>query len=299
MPDRPVPRFMPFSVRHSFLAPGVSVVVLTGELDLVSAPKLKAALVELHEAGRRHFVIDMSLASFMDSTALGVLIGFRRLVGDDGSLAIAAAGPSILRILEMTGVDRTFERFATVGEAVEHLEQIAGESSHQDDPISSVLRPASHVQQIAPTVESEEASADSPKAALTGDSAVVAGIATTAMPFARCAEDQAEAWLRALRRSGDAAIILSSLGITDEASDGPSMSAGSEGAPPKRDAVSVVTRLSGRTADRRGDPTIRTSDLLGAVLEVYGEDFERVLARHGVDALELAQQLEYEQAAAR
>lgn len=268
-------------------------VALTGDMDLISAPRLKFALVELYEAGQRRFVIDTSGTSFMDSTALGVLIGFRRMLGTEGAVAIAAAGPSILKVLEVTGLDRTFEMFAAVDQAVEFVEEVTTEADAGSDATRDT-RSLEHGLDMEWTSDSDRAAGQDtvPGATLTRDAAVVAGIVATAVPFARTAEDQAEGWLQALRRSGDAAIVLSALGVSDEQADlGDGAAPRASASPPGRDVITTITTRAGRAAADRGDSAIRTTDLLLAVLDVYGKDFERTLERHGVNAGELVEQL--------
>jgi anti-anti-sigma factor len=51
------------------------VVAVAGEIDLFTAPELKAALGEALESGRIRIVVDLTETTFLDSTALGVLIG--------------------------------------------------------------------------------------------------------------------------------------------------------------------------------------------------------------------------------
>jgi anti-sigma B factor antagonist len=81
-----------------------------GELDLYAAPELKRRISEAIEDGKTRIVVDLTEAAFMDSTALGVLIGaLKRLRLRDGSLAVASAQPSILRILGVTGMDQVLE----------------------------------------------------------------------------------------------------------------------------------------------------------------------------------------------
>jgi anti-sigma B factor antagonist len=78
-----------------------------GELDLYAAPELKRRIAEAIEDGKTRIVVDLTDAAFMDSTALGVLIGaLKRLRLRDGVLAVASDQPSILRILEVTGMDQ-------------------------------------------------------------------------------------------------------------------------------------------------------------------------------------------------
>jgi anti-sigma B factor antagonist len=90
-----------------------------GELDLYAAPDLKQRLADSIEAGKTRIVVDLTDAAFMDSTALGVLIGaLKRVRLRDGSLTVASAQPTILRILEVTGMDQVLDLHATAAEAL-------------------------------------------------------------------------------------------------------------------------------------------------------------------------------------
>ena len=51
--------------------------------------------------------------------------------------------------------------------------------------------------------------------ALAPDAAIVLGIASTAMPFARTPEAEAERWLRVLRLHGEAGAALQALGVSE------------------------------------------------------------------------------------
>ena len=56
-----------------------------GELDLYAAPEFKRLLAETIESGKVRIVVDLTDAAFMDSTALGVLLGaLKRLRVRDG-----------------------------------------------------------------------------------------------------------------------------------------------------------------------------------------------------------------------
>ena len=54
-------------------------------------------------------VLDLSLATFLDSTALGVLVGVRnRCKGLGGDVHLVVTEPQILRVLSITGLEESF-----------------------------------------------------------------------------------------------------------------------------------------------------------------------------------------------
>jgi quercetin dioxygenase-like cupin family protein len=117
------------------------------------------------------------------------------------------------------------------------------------------------------------------------DAAMVLGMASTALPFARSPEDQAERWLRILRLHGEAGAALQALGVSEAPLEG-----AAEHHPPSDeiasahdDMVAAVTAGAVRVAAGLGAQTVGAGDVLVAVIGVYGEDFERVLRGHGTD----------------
>lgn len=104
------------------LGDGVAGVVVLGEADIYTAPELKQALSAAIETGATSILVDLSGATFIDSTTLGVLMGaVRRLRPGGGEVAIACADPNICRIFEITLLDRVFRIFPTPDEGLDHL----------------------------------------------------------------------------------------------------------------------------------------------------------------------------------
>jgi anti-sigma B factor antagonist len=94
-----------------------------GELDLYAAPELKRRLASAIDAGKTRIVVDLTDAAFMDSTALGVLLGaLKRLRVRDGALAVASEQPTILRILEVTGMNQVLDLYPTADDALAAVE---------------------------------------------------------------------------------------------------------------------------------------------------------------------------------
>ena len=103
-----------FTSERSMVRDGLGLIKLTGEVDLYTAPRFKDDLVALIDDGAVDVVIDLSGVTFIDSTALGVIIsGVKRLHDRDGRLRIVAASRPVVRILDITGLDKVLTIFDT------------------------------------------------------------------------------------------------------------------------------------------------------------------------------------------
>jgi anti-sigma B factor antagonist len=112
------PSSIAFAISQRELDGPTRVLVVEGELDLSSAPSLKWALTDIFDAGYSQVVVDLSLVTFIDSTALGVLVGVQRNLNSGARLAIACAHADVLKIFELTGLDGTFDIFSTFDDAL-------------------------------------------------------------------------------------------------------------------------------------------------------------------------------------
>lgn len=111
-----------FSVSSEPAGDGLGVVALSGEVDIFTAPRFKACMVELLDTGVDRLVIDLSGVTFIDSTALGVLIGgVRRVHNAGGAMALVVTNRAVERVLSITGLDRVFTIHATREAALESL----------------------------------------------------------------------------------------------------------------------------------------------------------------------------------
>lgn len=81
------------------------VITAGGELDAYGAPDLSDAFTQVAEEGR--VIVDLQAVSFLDSTALGVVVRALREVDERGgsSRIVLPAGPA-RRIFEITTLDR-------------------------------------------------------------------------------------------------------------------------------------------------------------------------------------------------
>lgn len=86
---------------------GFAVLSVNGEHDLSTVPDLRSRLDELIEAGEPT-VLDLSSATFVDSSVLGAILDAHRRAGEAGvGFAVAQAkngAESVSRVLDITGL---------------------------------------------------------------------------------------------------------------------------------------------------------------------------------------------------
>jgi anti-sigma B factor antagonist len=116
-----------FGIWQRELEQGTSVIAVEGELDLSTAPRLKWMLIDSLEAGLSQVVVDLSRATFMDSTALGVLVAVKRGLDVGERLAIVCARTAVLKIFEFAGMDGAFAIFPTLDEALAYVREHAAQ----------------------------------------------------------------------------------------------------------------------------------------------------------------------------
>ena len=110
---------MNFQISDTAIDDETHVIELGGEVDLYTAPEFKERMVQVIEDGKKHVVVDLSKATFIDSTTLGVLVGgVKRLRPAGGSLTLVCTDPNICKIFEITGLDRVFPIHGTREEAL-------------------------------------------------------------------------------------------------------------------------------------------------------------------------------------
>lgn len=100
-----------------------TVVAASGDVDISTSPDLRAALVEATGGtagtGARAVVVDLSDVPFLDSTALGVLVGaYTALRRTGGRFAIVNDHQSVLKVLRITALDDVLGVHPTLAEAI-------------------------------------------------------------------------------------------------------------------------------------------------------------------------------------
>jgi len=87
-----------------------TVVIVSGEIDLYTAPRLHSELAAVLSGDRpARVVVDMSGVEFCDSTGMNVLLSSLRQAREQGGqLEIAAPRAAVRKILDVTGLDAVF-----------------------------------------------------------------------------------------------------------------------------------------------------------------------------------------------
>ncbi|HEY73066.1 MAG: anti-sigma B factor antagonist [Chloroflexi bacterium] len=97
----------------------VTVVELSGEIDVSCAPQLKDLLLGLLDEGKNQLLVDLGNVSFMDSTALGIFANaFKRAQRAGGDIKFANPREELRRVFSITQTDKIFSIFDSVDEGL-------------------------------------------------------------------------------------------------------------------------------------------------------------------------------------
>lgn len=78
---------------------------IVGEIDAFTAPKLKECLASVENVGNMQAELDLSEVGYMDSTGLGVFVGFYKAVkANGGHVKIVGVNTRLKRLFEITGL---------------------------------------------------------------------------------------------------------------------------------------------------------------------------------------------------
>jgi anti-sigma B factor antagonist len=109
----------PFRVELLRPSDYVAVVVLEGEVDMYSSRQFKEALLQGISGGATRIIVDLAKVTFIDSTALGVMVsGLRVVATQDGTLDIICRDENVKYIFEITKLNRIMHVYGSRDEAL-------------------------------------------------------------------------------------------------------------------------------------------------------------------------------------
>ncbi|MEV8309761.1 STAS domain-containing protein [Streptomyces flavidovirens] len=104
-----------------------AVLAVGGELDLDTATLLHTHLANQIHHGRLQLVLDLSGLEFMDSSGLNTVIKATRETRQaNGNLYLAAATPTVHRLLEITGMSAATPIHSSVDDALKAASSASG-----------------------------------------------------------------------------------------------------------------------------------------------------------------------------
>ena len=100
---------------------GCAVIVVSGDIDTCTAPRLRDAVVVAREYSDR-IVIDLAQVRLIDSSGLRAIVAAHQPCGQ-GRPVVCLVGPSrfVRRTLVVAGLARDFSIYASVDEAVDRM----------------------------------------------------------------------------------------------------------------------------------------------------------------------------------
>ena len=102
------------------------VLALAGEIDLAQAAELDDELKSLVDEGATQIIVDLLEVPFLESSALGVLLKYSRLLrANGGELTLVTDDVRVLRVIEITGLGEHFRFERTLSEAVDNAIEAA------------------------------------------------------------------------------------------------------------------------------------------------------------------------------
>lgn len=111
-----------FTLTSAYLGRDAHVVTVTGELDVATVPALRDELGRIVGDGGREVVVDLVGVPFLDSAALGLLVEMsKRVDARGGVFAIVCDDRRIVRIIEITGLERVLRCHPTLRDALESI----------------------------------------------------------------------------------------------------------------------------------------------------------------------------------
>lgn len=100
----------------------VSALTLSGEFTSEDADRFQRAVAERFAAGIRDIVLDCEHLEFVDSVGLESWLRLREQAAERrGQVRLVHLDPNVVKILEITRLDRTFQCHETLEDAVRSL----------------------------------------------------------------------------------------------------------------------------------------------------------------------------------
>jgi anti-sigma B factor antagonist len=111
-----------FALTSAYIGGNAQIITVSGDLDVVSAPRLSDELAQASLDGATEIVVDLLRVPFVDSVALGVLVAAsKRTTARGGIFRVVCEDRRIARIIEITGLSHVLRLHPSLREALGSL----------------------------------------------------------------------------------------------------------------------------------------------------------------------------------
>jgi anti-sigma B factor antagonist len=93
----------------------------TERLDIEVAAEFRSTLLSLIDEGQRQLVVDLEEVIFIDSSGLGAMVSALKTIkrgGGEGDVRLARVQPPVTSLLEVIRLNRVFNSYPGVNEAI-------------------------------------------------------------------------------------------------------------------------------------------------------------------------------------
>lgn len=102
----------------------IKVIDVPSKLNIEKTSEFRNEIYNALEAGLKNIVIDFANCDFIDSAGLGVLVSsYKKAMGQEGNFKLAEIDNlKVLKIFELTRLDKVFDIYPTLEEAINSFE---------------------------------------------------------------------------------------------------------------------------------------------------------------------------------
>jgi len=113
---------MDLQITEKLLSDKRAVLTLSGRINAVTAPDLKAQLKRLAKGGHIQLIVDLTDVPFIDSSGLAALVSaFKTVREAGGAMKLAGLSEQTRTVFTLTRLDRVFEFYPDAGAALDTL----------------------------------------------------------------------------------------------------------------------------------------------------------------------------------
>jgi anti-sigma B factor antagonist len=111
-----------FEMAEERLGASGTILTVSGELDIATAPELRDRLTAAIKRGAKGVVVDLRDVTFMDSVAMAAILNARTQLGKNGRLAVVLGADSYTQLVfEIAGLPRCLALFDARDDAIAHI----------------------------------------------------------------------------------------------------------------------------------------------------------------------------------